>query len=117
MLSEIPEHTIFIILYTVPVYFMSGLHLDAGRFFQTFAMLFAIVYCSRSMAMWAGSLMPTYPMSVLLAQTIFTVFLLSCGFIFNLENIFVGEYCFSSCDVVVSFKIILFQFMCVVCYF
>ena len=70
---------------------MSGLQDDAGMFFKMFAICFIVVYASRAMAMWAGSFMPTYPMSVLLAQTFFTMFLLSCGFIFNLENLWDGK--------------------------
>ena len=92
VISELPEHTAFIILYSVPVYFLAGMQANAGYFFQCFAIIFLMVYCSRCVGQFAGALMPTYQMACLLAQTIFTFFLLSSGFIFNLENLFVGEF-------------------------
>ena len=89
--AELPEHTLFIVLYAGPVYFMAGLQKDVANFFQVFAICFLVVYASRAMAMFAGAFMPTYQMSVLLAQSFFTMFLLSCGFIFNLENLWDGR--------------------------
>ncbi len=74
----------------MPVYFLSGLQLRPELFFQQLALLYLLVLCSRSLAFMAAALLPAFPMSVLLAQAMFTMFLLSSGYIFNLDNLFVG---------------------------
>ena len=79
----------FVLLYTFPVYLLAGLQSDS---LINFIVLVAIiVYCSRSLAYFAASLLPAVQLSVLFAQMLFTLFLLSCGFIFNLDNLFIGE--------------------------
>ena len=91
IISEIPEHFVFVVLYAIPVYYLSGLQTGSLQVLQNFATVFVVVYCSRSLAYLSSTLLPTYQISVLFAQMMFTLFLLSCGFIFNLDNLFIGK--------------------------
>ena len=88
IICDIPEHLVFVLLYTFPVYFMAGLNSDS--LVQFLVIVSVIVYCSRSLAYFAAALLPAVQLSVLFAQMLFTLFLLSCGFIFNLDNLFIG---------------------------
>lgn len=88
--SEFPLHTFFVVTYTIPVYFLVGFSLDVWVFFRVFALNYLMVYCSRSLAMLSSSLTPTFTMSCFIAQTFFSMYLMSAGFFINLENIFEG---------------------------
>lgn len=90
VLSEFPLHTFFVVTYTIPVYFLVGFSLDVWVFFRVFALNYLMVYCSRSLAMLSSSLTPTFTMSCFIAQTFFSMYLMSAGFFINLENIFEG---------------------------
>ncbi|KAK3093563.1 hypothetical protein FSP39_017341 [Pinctada imbricata] len=88
--SEIPFHTFFVITYVIPVYFLAGFTVDVWVFFRVFAVTYVLVYCSRSLAMFSASVTPTFTMSCFLAQTFFSMYLMSAGFFINLKNIFSG---------------------------
>ncbi|KAJ8308063.1 hypothetical protein KUTeg_012937 [Tegillarca granosa] len=88
--SELPLHSAFVVVYTIPVYFLAGFQMDVTVFFQVFALLFILLYCSRSLAMFASAILPTFQMSCFFAQTLFSMFIMSAGFFINLDNIFSG---------------------------
>ncbi|XP_048733666.1 ATP-binding cassette sub-family G member 8-like [Ostrea edulis] len=90
VLSEFPLHTFFVVTYTIPVYFLVGFSLDVWVFFRVFALIYLMVYCSRSLAMLSSSIAPTFTMSCFIAQTFFSMYLMSAGFFINLDNIFEG---------------------------
>lgn len=88
--SELPFHTFFVAVYCVPVYFLAGFKLDVNDFFIVFGILFLLVYCSRTLAMFAAAWMPTFQLSCFFAQTFFSMYIMSAGFFINLDNIFSG---------------------------
>lgn len=79
-------------MYAVPVYFIAGLKMNILDFLTVFAILFLLVYCSRTLAMFSASVMPTFQLSCFFAQTFFSMYIMSAGFFINLDNIFDGEY-------------------------
>ncbi|XP_052270899.1 ATP-binding cassette sub-family G member 8-like isoform X1 [Dreissena polymorpha] len=88
--SEIPFHTFYVAVYAIPVYFIAGLNLDLKDFVMVFAILFLLVYCSRTLAMFSASIMPTFQLGCFFAQTFFSMYIMSAGFFINLDNIFNG---------------------------
>ncbi|XP_060071936.1 ATP-binding cassette sub-family G member 8-like [Ylistrum balloti] len=90
VLSELPLHSFFVVVYVIPVFFLAGFTVDVKVFFQVFAIVFLLVYCSRSLAMLSSALMPTFTLSCFFAQTFFSMYIMSAGFFINLENIFSG---------------------------
>lgn len=93
--SELPFHTFFVAVYAVPVYFIAGLTLDVHDFLTVFAILFLLVYCSRTLAMFSAAVMPTFQLGCFFAQTFFSMYIMSAGFFINLDNIFDGKCSFS----------------------
>ena len=89
--SELPFHTFYVAVYTVPVYFIAGLKMNIFDFLTVFAILFLLVYCSRTLAMFSASVMPTFQLSCFFAQTFFSMYIMSAGFFINLDNIFDGK--------------------------
>ncbi|XP_060558207.1 ATP-binding cassette sub-family G member 8-like isoform X2 [Ruditapes philippinarum] len=88
--SELPFHTFFVAVYAVPVYFIAGLKLNVEDFLTVFAILFLLVYCSRTLAMFSAAVMPTFQLGCFFAQTFFSMYIMSAGFFINLDNIFDG---------------------------
>ena len=97
--SELPFHTFFVAVYCVPVYFLAGFKLDVNDFFIVFGILFLLVYCSRTLAMFAAAWMPTFQLSCFFAQTFFSMYIMSAGFFINLDNIFSGMFPNYGCDI------------------
>ncbi|XP_067681293.1 ATP-binding cassette sub-family G member 8-like [Haliotis asinina] len=87
LLSELPFHTFYVTVYTIPMYFLADLEQDPWIFLKVFAIVFISVYCSRSLAMFSASLMPTFQISGFFAQSFFSIFIMSAGFFINLDNI------------------------------
>lgn len=65
--------------------------MDIYDFLIVFAILFLLVYCSRTLAMFSASVMPTFQLSCFFAQTFFSMYIMSAGFFINLDNIFDGK--------------------------
>ncbi|XP_076463935.1 ATP-binding cassette sub-family G member 8-like [Babylonia areolata] len=85
--SDLPFHTFFVLLYVLPVYYMSGMPVDTSVFFQVFAIVFLSVLCSRGLAMMSAAVMPSFQTSCFFAQCLFSFFIMSAGFFINLDNI------------------------------
>jgi len=91
IISELPFHTFYVAVYAVPVYFIAGLKMNVYDFLAVFAILFLLVYCSRTLAMFSAAVMPTFQLSCFFAQTFFSMYIMSAGFFINLDNIFDGR--------------------------
>ncbi|XP_023931808.1 ATP-binding cassette sub-family G member 8 [Lingula anatina] len=110
LVSEIPEHTLFLILYSVPYYWLSNMQNDALLFFQTFVILFLTAYCCRCVGMAFAAVFPTCQSATTFAQGFFATMLLSGGFIINMDNLFEGMKWLSN----VSFLKWSYQSLCLV---
>ncbi|MBN3298478.1 ABCG8 protein, partial [Amia calva] len=95
VLGELPEHCAFTLVYAVPIYWLAGLNPQAGAFLQSLALVWLVVYCSRSMALWVAALLPTLQTSSFMGNALFTVFYLTGGFVISLENMWMVASWFS----------------------
>ncbi|XP_013886648.1 ATP-binding cassette sub-family G member 8 [Austrofundulus limnaeus] len=86
VLGELPEHCAFTLVYGLPIYWLAGLNEDPGRFLLNFLLVWLMVYCSRSMALFVAAALPTLQISAFTGNSLFTVFYLTGGFVISLEN-------------------------------
>ncbi|XP_053565328.1 ATP-binding cassette sub-family G member 8 [Bombina bombina] len=92
VIGELPEHFVFVILYGVPIYWLANLNPAPENFLLNFLLVWLVVYCSRTMALWLSALLPTMQMSSFLSNAFFTSFYLTGGFIISLENLWTVPY-------------------------
>ncbi|XP_012942207.2 ATP-binding cassette sub-family G member 8 [Aplysia californica] len=85
--SDLPFHLLFLLIYCVPVYGLTGLNIDAYSCFMFYIFVSASVFSSRCIAMMSAALLPTYELASVFAQIIFSLYFMSGGFILNLDNI------------------------------
>ncbi|XP_063683451.1 ATP-binding cassette sub-family G member 8-like [Bolinopsis microptera] len=90
VLSTLPFHTAFLVLYTVPMYWLAGLQPTIGKFLGNCLYTYMAVYSSRCMAMAISAAVTNFQAAAFVANLLFTVFLLSSGFIINLESLWLG---------------------------
>lgn len=90
VLSTLPFHTIFLVLYTVPMYWLAGLQPTVWAFLGNCLYTYMAVYSSRCMAMAIASAITSFQVAAFVANLLFSVFLLSSGFIINLESLWLG---------------------------
>ncbi|XP_023819489.1 ATP-binding cassette sub-family G member 8 [Oryzias latipes] len=86
VLGELPEHCVFTLVYGLPIYWLAGLNEAPDRFLLNFLMVWLMVYCSRSMALFVAAALPTLQISAFMGNSLFTVFYLTGGFVISLEN-------------------------------
>uniref|UniRef100_H3CPU7 ATP-binding cassette, sub-family G (WHITE), member 8 n=1 Tax=Tetraodon nigroviridis TaxID=99883 RepID=H3CPU7_TETNG len=86
VLGELPEHCVFTLIYSLPIYWLAGLNEAAGRFLLNFLLVWLIVYCSRAMALFVAASLPTLQISAFMGNSLFTVFYLTGGFVINIKN-------------------------------
>uniref|UniRef100_A0A3Q1GRZ6 ATP-binding cassette sub-family G member 8 n=1 Tax=Acanthochromis polyacanthus TaxID=80966 RepID=A0A3Q1GRZ6_9TELE len=86
VLGELPEHCVFTLVYGLPIYWLAGLNEAPDRFLLNFLLVWLMVYCSRSMALFVAASLPTLQTSAFMGNAVFTVFYLTGGFVINLEN-------------------------------
>lgn len=91
VLGELPEHCVFTLIYSLPIYWLAGLNEAAGRFLLNFLLVWLIVYCSRAMALFVAASLPTLQISAFMGNALFTVFYLTGGFVINIKNMWLGE--------------------------
>lgn len=91
VLGELPEHCVFTLVYGLPIYWLAGLNEAPDRFLLNFLMVWLMVYCSRSMALFVAAALPTLQISAFMGNSLFTVFYLTGGFVISLENMWLGE--------------------------
>ncbi|KAJ8248316.1 hypothetical protein GJAV_G00240700 [Gymnothorax javanicus] len=95
ILGELPEHCVFTLVYGVPIYWLAGLNEVPERFLLNFLLIWLIVYCSRSMALFVAASLPTLQTSAFMGNAFFTVFYLTGGFVISLENMWTVASWFS----------------------
>uniref|UniRef100_H3B4U4 ATP-binding cassette sub-family G member 8 n=1 Tax=Latimeria chalumnae TaxID=7897 RepID=H3B4U4_LATCH len=95
ILGELPEHCAFVIIYGVPIYWLAGLNPEPGKFALNLLLVWLVVYCSRTMALWVAALLPTLQLSSFVGNAVFTIFYLTGGFIISLENLWTVSSWFS----------------------
>ncbi|XP_017287221.1 ATP-binding cassette sub-family G member 8 [Kryptolebias marmoratus] len=86
VLGELPEHCAFTLVYGLPIYWLAGLNEAPDRFLLNFLLVWLMVYCSRSMALFVAAALPTLQISAFTGNSLFTVFYLTGGFVISLEN-------------------------------
>ncbi|CAJ1067091.1 ATP-binding cassette sub-family G member 8 [Xyrichtys novacula] len=86
ILGELPEHCVFTLVYGLPIYWLAGLNEAPERFLLNFLLVWLMVYCSRSMALFVAASLPTLQTSAFMGNALFTVFYLTGGFVISLEN-------------------------------
>eukprot|EP00076_Gallus_gallus_P019018 XP_015139321.1 ATP-binding cassette sub-family G member 8 isoform X3 [Gallus gallus] len=92
ILGELPEHCAFVIIYGVPIYWLTNLFPEAEHFLLNFFSVWLAVYCARAMALWVAALLPTLQLSAFLGNVLFTSFYLSGGFVISLEQLWTVPY-------------------------
>ncbi|KAG1950837.1 ATP-binding cassette sub-family G member 8 isoform X2 [Pimephales promelas] len=95
VLGELPEHCAFTLVYGVPIYWLAGLNSAPDRFLLSFLLVWLMVYCSRSMALFVAAALPTLQTSSFMGNALFTVFYLTAGFVISLENMWLVASWFS----------------------
>lgn len=86
VLGELPEHCVFTLVYSLPIYWLAGLNEAPERFLLNFLLVWLMVYCSRAMALFVAAALPTLQTSAFMGNSLFTVFYLTGGFVISLEN-------------------------------
>nr|XP_033793562.1 ATP-binding cassette sub-family G member 8 [Geotrypetes seraphini] len=87
ILGELPEHCAFVVMYGVPIYWLANLIPEPEHFLLNFLLVWLVVYCSRTMALWIAALLPTLQLSSFIGNAFFNSFYLTGGFIISLENL------------------------------
>ncbi|XP_059145920.1 ATP-binding cassette sub-family G member 8-like, partial [Physella acuta] len=87
VLSDVPFHLIYVICYIIPLYGMSGLPIGPYNCFMFALFVGVSVFTSRCLAMMSAAILPTYQIASFFCQTIFSLFIMSAGFLINLNNI------------------------------
>uniref|UniRef100_A0A803XUJ5 ATP-binding cassette sub-family G member 8 n=1 Tax=Meleagris gallopavo TaxID=9103 RepID=A0A803XUJ5_MELGA len=90
--GELPEHCAFVIIYGVPIYWLTNLFPEAEHFLLNFFSVWLAVYCARAMALWVAALLPTLQLSAFFGNVLFTSFYLSGGFVISLEQLWTVPY-------------------------
>ncbi|XP_036607203.1 ATP-binding cassette sub-family G member 8 [Trichosurus vulpecula] len=87
VLGELPEHCAYVIIHAIPIYWLANLRPDPEHFILSFLMIWLVVYCCRTMALWCAALLPTLHMSYFMVNALFNSFYLAGGFIINIDNL------------------------------
>ncbi|KAH9495048.1 ATP-binding cassette sub- G member 8 [Bulinus truncatus] len=87
VLSDVPFHIIYVLIYIIPLYFMAGLSVDPYKCCMFALFVGVSVFTSRCLAMMSAAILPTYQIASFFSQTIFSLFIMSAGFLINLKNI------------------------------
>lgn len=91
VLGELPEHCVFTLVYSLPIYWLAGLNDSPDRFLLNFMLAWLMVYCSRTMALFTAAVLPTLQTSSFMGNSLFTVFYLTGGFVISLDNMWLGK--------------------------
>ncbi|XP_043843191.1 ATP-binding cassette sub-family G member 8 isoform X2 [Dromiciops gliroides] len=87
ILGELPEHCVYVVIYGIPIYWLANLRPEPEHFILSFLMIWLVVYCSRTMALWCAATLPTLHMSYFMVNALFNSFYLAGGFIISLDNL------------------------------
>uniref|UniRef100_A0A8D0GIP7 ATP binding cassette subfamily G member 8 n=1 Tax=Sphenodon punctatus TaxID=8508 RepID=A0A8D0GIP7_SPHPU len=91
VLGDLPEQCVLMIIYGVPIYWLANLSPDPEHFLLNLLLLWLVVYCARTMALWISALLPTLQMSAFGSTFLYITFFLSGDFLISLENLWTRE--------------------------
>ena len=86
-IAEFPLEILQQLLFVSILYFMEGLVPAVDRFFLTAGVMMSAVYAMNSLGILVATLVPRISTNTVTANTIFTLFLFSAGWAFNLDTI------------------------------
>uniref|UniRef100_A0A672UNP6 ATP-binding cassette sub-family G member 8 n=1 Tax=Strigops habroptila TaxID=2489341 RepID=A0A672UNP6_STRHB len=95
ILGELPEHCGFVVIYAVPIYWLSNLIPEVEHFLLNFFLVWLAVYSARAMALWMAAMLPTLQLAAFFGNVLFTAFYMSGGFVISLKNLWTVPYWFS----------------------
>uniref|UniRef100_A0A4X2L9Y9 ATP-binding cassette sub-family G member 8 n=1 Tax=Vombatus ursinus TaxID=29139 RepID=A0A4X2L9Y9_VOMUR len=87
VLGEIPEHCTYVVIYGIPIYWLANLRPEPEHFMLSFLLMWLVVYCNRTMALWCATSLPTLHLSYFMVNALFNSFYLAGGFIISLDNL------------------------------
>ncbi|XP_020856961.1 ATP-binding cassette sub-family G member 8 [Phascolarctos cinereus] len=87
VLGEIPEHCTYVVIYGIPIYWLANLRPEPNHFMLSFLLMWLVVYCNRTMALWCAASLPTLHLSYFMVNALFNSFYLAGGFIISIENL------------------------------
>lgn len=91
ILGELPEHCAYVIIYAMPIYWLTNLRPVPELFLLHFVLVWLVVFCCRTMALAASALLPTFHMASFFCNALYNSFYLTAGFMINLNNLWIGE--------------------------
>ncbi|XP_004447360.1 ATP-binding cassette sub-family G member 8 isoform X2 [Dasypus novemcinctus] len=87
VLGELPEHCAYILIYGVSTYWLADLQPRAEPFLLHFLLVWLVVFCCRTMALFIAALLPTFHMSSFFGNALYNSFYLTGGFMISLDNL------------------------------
>ncbi|XP_073905698.1 ATP-binding cassette sub-family G member 8 isoform X1 [Castor canadensis] len=90
ILGELPEHCAYVIIYGIPIYWLTNLHPGAESFLLHFLMVWLVVFCCRAMALAAAAMLPTFHMSSFFCNALYNSFYLTGGYMIKLDNLWIA---------------------------
>ncbi|XP_021073631.1 ATP-binding cassette sub-family G member 8 isoform X1 [Mus pahari] len=89
ILGELPEHCAYVIIYAMPIYWLTNLRPIPELFLLHFLLVWLVVFCCRTMALAASAMLPTFHMSSFFCNALYNSFYLTAGFMINLDNLWI----------------------------
>lgn len=89
ILGELPEHCAYVIIYAMPIYWLTNLRPVPELFLLHFMLVWLVVFCCRAMALAASAMLPTFHMSSFFCNALYNSFYLTAGFMINLDNLWI----------------------------
>jgi hypothetical protein len=87
LLAELPFNVAVSLLFSAPIVLLSGLQLTAYAVAMNMLIVFLTIYCSRAIALATTCAVPNFQSACFAANMIFTLFLLSAGYVVQLDSI------------------------------
>ncbi|XP_051016974.1 ATP-binding cassette sub-family G member 8 isoform X2 [Acomys russatus] len=89
ILGELPEHCAYVIIYGMPIYWLTNLRPVPELFLLHFLLVWLVVFCCRTMALAASAMLPTFHMSSFICNALYNSYYLTGGFMINLNNLWI----------------------------
>ncbi|XP_065177893.1 ATP-binding cassette sub-family G member 8-like [Sycon ciliatum] len=90
ILGELPASLLLSAVYSIPLYFMSSLRLEAYAYFRFLLLVILLLQIARMMALAAGVITQSPNYAALTANLLFTGWILTAGYIININNLWPG---------------------------
>nr|XP_034370301.1 ATP-binding cassette sub-family G member 8 isoform X3 [Arvicanthis niloticus] len=89
VLGELPEHCAYVIIYAMPIYWLTNLRPVPELFLLHFMLVWLVVFCCRTMALAASAMLPTFHMTSFFCNALYNSYYLTAGFMINLDNLWI----------------------------